>query len=99
MPEKFENKSLCSIFRSLRGEKWWEIEQGRKGKRGKNEGKRVGGKGPEISAGTWIGGVWTGHFPESEKTFFQRPTFAEILKSLRILRRKSDLCQISGSEI
>ena len=29
------------------GEKWWESEQGPKGERGGNEGKRVGGKGPE----------------------------------------------------
>ena len=32
----------------MRGEKWWESEQGLKGKEGgKHEGKRVGGKGPK----------------------------------------------------
>ena len=29
------------------GRRWWESEQGLKGKEGENERKRVGGKGPE----------------------------------------------------
>ena len=32
---------------AVKREKWWESEQGLKGKEGENEGKRVGGKGPE----------------------------------------------------
>ena len=45
--------------------------------------------------GVWIGGVWNGHFPKSEN-IFQRPNFPG--NSLKF-RRKSDVCQISGSEI
>ena len=29
------------------GEKWWESEQGLKGKEGEKEGRKVGGKGPK----------------------------------------------------
>ena len=45
--------------------------------------------------GVGIGGVWNGHFPESEN-IFQRPIF--LGKSLKFCR-KSDFRQISGSEI
>ena len=46
--------------------------------------------------GVWIGGVWNGHFPESEKIIFRRPKFPG--KSLKF-RRKSNILRNSGSEI
>ena len=36
-------------MKTLRGEQCWESEQGPEGRKGKNEGKGVGGKGPEIT--------------------------------------------------
>ena len=45
--------------------------------------------------GVWIGGVWNGHFPESEKYFSEAEFPGESLK----FRRQSDFYQISGSEI
>ena len=40
--------------------------------------------------GVWIGGVWNGHFPESEKYLCQRPKFPQ--KSWKF-RRKSDFAK------
>ena len=45
--------------------------------------------------GVWIGGVWDGHFPEPEKYI----SVAEFSRKSLQFCRKSDFCQISGSEI
>ena len=45
--------------------------------------------------GVWIGGVWNGHFPESEKYFSE----VEFSRKIPEIPQKSDFCQISGSEI
>ena len=45
--------------------------------------------------GVWIGGVWNGHFPESEKYFSE----AEFSRKIPEIPQKERFCQISGSEI
>ena len=45
--------------------------------------------------GVWIGGVWNGHFPESEKYFSE----AEISRKMPEILQQERFCQISGSEI
>ena len=47
------------------------------------------------SVGVWLGGVWNGHFPESEKYFSE----AEISRKMPEIPLKERFCQISGSEI
>ena len=45
--------------------------------------------------GVWIGGVWNGHFPESEKYFLE----AEFSRKIPEIPQKERFFQISGSEI